>query len=68
MKKDNTPTAGPQNPAVLESKIGRGKHPNSRKKPGEELVRVKARIYARQYPATNEEIRAALDFYRARPE
>jgi len=49
-------------------KYPRGKNPASRKKPGEELVRVHARIFKRQHPATNEEIRAALDYYRARPE
>jgi hypothetical protein len=62
-----SPTAEPQNSAVLESKVpGRGKHgKQGRKKSPEELVYMTRQIFKRQMPITAKEVREAIDLYRA---
>jgi hypothetical protein len=63
-----SPTAEPQNSAVLESTKaqGRGKHgKQGRKKSPEELVYMTRQIFKRQMPITAAEVRAAIDLYRA---
>lgn len=54
-----------QNGAALESKVTRGKHPNSRRKKGPDgLVKITRYVYARQLPISGKELREMIDLHR----